>query len=574
MKKLLYALLLLFFLPSFANASVGVAYFYSDTCIMCDEIQPFVEELENSSNITLEKFKVTLSPFSPSANDSLFKNLSYAYASPRDVPMFFIANRWFYFGMEDSVEEKENEIRSFIAKMASQNIPPPVQNGKMLYPKPVSVLLFYNSSRKEKSEEIEKSLEENITFVRVDKIDVAERDNRSIFLKFGNETPLVVIGENSFPLSSYNLSSIIQEAKKYEDTGIDFPGEYKERRICIILFYRSTCPTCMRIKAELEALATLYPLDIKEYDTVEKKNQELLLEYGSAFNITRYHNTNIFIGNKYFYSETEFDELKEEIKKHLGSGLECPMKEEVKKDNLPSGVLLAVIVGGLLDGINPCAFATLIFFIAYLERARRDAILPIGFSFASGVYMAYLLILLGLLEFLNIVRHLVSFYLYVAIGIAALMLGIFSISDFFSVRRGKRAVLQLPMFLKRRRGRIIKRISEDKKITALVLIAIVSGFLIAALEFACTGQVALPVLAVIESSSPLRIIAFAYLLLYDFLFILPLLAILLLFYRGKTSTSLGKEHMGKYAYTKLVTGIFLIVLSFFMLNHVFGWILL
>ena len=107
MKKLLYALLLLFFLPSFANASVGVAYFYSDTCIMCDEIQPFVEELENSSNVTLEKFKVTLSPFSPSANDSLFKNLSYAYASPRDVPMFFIANRWFYFGIEDSVEEKE-----------------------------------------------------------------------------------------------------------------------------------------------------------------------------------------------------------------------------------------------------------------------------------------------------------------------------------------------------------------------------------------------------------------------------------------------------------------------------------
>jgi len=572
MRKIAYVLLLLLFIPSFAHASVGVAYFYSDNCIMCEEIQPFIEEMENSTNITLQKYKVTLSPFSPTQNDSLLKNMSYTYDSVRDVPMLYIANRWFYFGMGDDVEKKEEEIRAFIKKLQPYNIPPPIQNGVPVYPKPVSIIIFYNSSRAESISELESALEKNITFVRVDKINVAEKENRSIFARFGNETPLAVLGNSSFPLASYNISFIVQEAKKYEDIGLDFPEGYEEKSICIVLFYRSTCPTCMRIKAKLEALAALYPLEIKEYDTVDKKNQELLLEYGSAFNLTRYYNTNIFIGKRYFHSETEFDELEREIKRHLGSGLECPMTQEVKEENLLSGILLVVIIGGLLDGINPCAFATLIFFIAYLERARREAMLPIGLSFAAGVYVAYLLILMGLLEFLNVVRHLVSFYLYMVIGVSAMVLGLFSIGDFFSVRKGGKAVLQLPMFLKKRRGRIIKRISEDRKITALIIIAISSGFLIAALEFACTGQVALPVVTVIESSSPLRFVAFAYLLLYDFMFILPLLIILLLFHKGKSSAALGKEHMKKYAYTKLATGIFLMVLAFFMLNHVFGWI--
>jgi len=572
-RALVYALIPLFFIPAFAKADVRMAYFYSDDCQMCHEMEPFIEEIENYSFVEIEKYKVSRSPFQYKENNSLFENISYAYKSPMDIPVLFVANAWFYLGDEKKVEKQKEKILEIIEELKNYDVEYPIKDGKIIYPKPVSIILFYNSSKNEPVENIETTMEKNIKFLRMDKIDVSRKENESIFRKFnGNETPLIVIGEKSYPLSLYNLSYVVEEAKKYELLGIEFPPKYVEKKICIVFFYTSTCPSCMRMKARLEALSNIYPLDIKEYDTVEKKNRELLLEYGAAYNITRYHSANIFIGNKYFYSEVQFSELEKEIKSHLGSGIPCPSVGEVNKESLLSNILLFVIIGGLLDGINPCAFATIIFFIAYMERMRRNALLLVGLSFTIGIYISYLLIGLGLLEFLNVIRKFVSIYLDIAIGISALVIGAFNIMDFFAVRKGRTAVLQLPMFIKKRRGRIIGKIAEDRKVSILAIIAFSAGFAISALEFACTGQILLPVITVIESSSSLRIIAFIYLLIYNLMFVLPLLLILFLFHKGKSSATMGEEHMKKYAYTKLLIGIFLILLAFFMLNHVFGWI--
>jgi len=561
---------------SFAKADVNIAYFYSKDCLMCKEIEPFINEIENYSFVNVEKYEVTLYPYHPSKNDSLFDNLTYAYRCLHDVPIIFVANEWFYFGNRSDLEKEKEELLQTLEELKNYSIPSPIKGRKLVYPKPVCVLLFYNSSKNENVNSIIVALEENITYLRIDRLDISYSINKSLLEKLGgNETPLLYIGNESYPLSVYNISFIVKEAKKYERIGIDFPPLYEEKKICILLFYKSGCPSCLRVKAKLEALGTIYPLEIKEYDidinvdANNKKNIELLMKYYTKYNVTRSHNTNIFIGDKYFYSEIQLDEVEGEIKKWLGTGLSCPKSGEKINERMLSGILAVVIVGGLLDGINPCAFATLVFFIAYLERAKKKAVIPVGLSFAVGIYICYLMIGLGLLEALSIVRKAISLYLYMAIGIAAIILGFFSLFDFFAIRKGKKATFQLPLFIKKRRGRLIKKITEDKKIAILAFIAFATGFAISALEFACTGQVLIPVIATIQSSTSLWSIAFFYLLIYNLMFILPLFIILLLFYFGYSSAKIGKLHKKSYGYTKLLIGIFLLLLGIIMLHHVY-----
>jgi hypothetical protein len=63
-------------------------------------------------------------------------------------------------------------------------------------------------------------------------------------------------------------------------------------------------------------------------------------------------------------------------------------------------LLPLVITGGFIDGIHPCGFAVLLFFIAFLftlKRTRR-AIMGMGALYILGVFLAYFLIGLGILK--------------------------------------------------------------------------------------------------------------------------------------------------------------------------------
>ena len=555
-----------------ARADVTMAYFYADDCAVCDELQPFMEELDNLSYVTIESYKISSDPYRPNENDSLLADISYAYHSVDNIPVVFLANQWFYFGVEGQMELTKEKLLATVDELKEYEVESPIKDGKLQYPKPVSVLLVYNTSKHERVADAVSALEENISFVRIATLDIRYPENMSVFAHLPqSKTPVAFIGEQNYSLD--NISYLVESAAKYEKIGIDFPAAYEGKPICILFFYKSTCSSCLSVKAKLETLAGKYPLEITEYDIIESKNNDLLLAYYDSYNITRSHNTNIFIGDRYFYSESQLREVEKIIKAHLGTGLECPEAGEANAEKLLEGyTLLTVILGGLLDGINPCAFATLVFFIAYLERARKEAIIPIGLSFSAGIYICYLMIGIGLLEFMNVVRQTVSLYLYFGVGVMALILGVFSIVDFFSIRRGRAAVLQLPLFLKKRRGRIIRHITEDKKITVLALIALAVGFAISALEFACTGQVLIPVITVIQGATSLRAVAVLYLVIYTALFILPLLILLALFHVGYSSTRIGEMQKKSYGYAKLFIGIFLLSLGIIMLLYFFGFI--
>jgi cytochrome c biogenesis protein CcdA len=209
-----------------------------------------------------------------------------------------------------------------------------------------------------------------------------------------------------------------------------------------------------------------------------------------------------------------------------------------------------VAAAGLLDGVNPCAFTTLIFLLASLALAGRGRIeiLVIGAGFSLSVFVTYFLIGLGFLAALRaavavpIVSVILRWILVAVLaGCAAL-----SLYDYNLIRRGRPGdmILQLPMALKRR---IHASIRSRVRTAAIAASSLVLGFLVSVFEFACTGQVYVPTLAWLARTGD-RGRAIGLLLLYNTAFIVPLLVVFGASWAGVGSAglaSLFRAHAGK-----------------------------
>ena len=199
--------------------------------------------------------------------------------------------------------------------------------------------------------------------------------------------------------------------------------------------------------------------------------------------------------------------------------------------------LAPVILTGLADGVNPCAFAAMVLLVSVLSatgaaredaRARRRALLAGGGAFCAGVFATYYLAGMGL--FVS-ARRLEGFpaaeaVVFWAVWGLAILGGALSAADaavYFRTRDPERLRLKVPEALRRRMAPLMRsRFGAH----GLVLGGLAAGALIAILEGVCTGQMYLPIIQYMARTPGLRSNGAAWLALYNLLFVLPLLAIL------------------------------------------------
>lgn len=229
--------------------------------------------------------------------------------------------------------------------------------------------------------------------------------------------------------------------------------------------------------------------------------------------------------------------------------------------------VISVLAAGLLDGINPCAFTTLLFLLSALAVAGKQQreIFLIGIFYTIAVFTSYFTIGIGLFTGL---RKAYSFPViatviqWVLVGVLFVFAGL-SIYDYTLIKQGRHrdVKLQLPASFKKR---IHSSIRTGSKSAALILSALVLGFSVSLFELACTGQIYFPTIAYMVQ---IRKSATSYLLLgvYNIGFIIPLIAVFALAYAGISSEKLTKvfrEHVGK---VKLVTAVFFVFLAGIMI---------
>ena len=111
---------------------------------------------------------------------------------------------------------------------------------------------------------------------------------------------------------------------------------------------------------------------------------------------------------------------------------------------------------------------------------------------------------------------------------------------------------------------IVKRVEFRRK--NLIVGGLVAGILVTIFESVCTGQIYLPVLIMVaRTNTGASLKAWGYLLVYNTLFILPLVAVFFLFFAGTSINSLTLWSKRNVLPSKIMLGLFFIVLAIFLL---------
>ncbi len=302
------------------------------------------------------------------------------------------------------------------------------------------------------------------------------------------------------------------------------------------IFLKPGCKECERGYQIIRALKKRYPfIKVKEYDSENPEHRLLLERFCAATNVPEEERLlvpAIFVGDTAFIGEkVRFRDVEARLRKHPIWTLELPPVSEAKKSVLERfrkfGVL-TVILAGLADGINPCAFATLVFFIAYLLFMGREKkkIVLMSVSFITGVFIAYFSIGVGAYQLLEVLHRvkILKTIINLFFGVASLVLAFLSARDAYlcKVGRHREMLLQLSDPVKRKIHSDIKKFSTT---SGIIVGSFLAGVFISLLELACTGQVYLPTISLVASMGKSRIKALSLLFLYNLMFILPLVII-------------------------------------------------
>ncbi len=325
-------------------------------------------------------------------------------------------------------------------------------------------------------------------------------------------------------------------------------------------FYQTGCKECDRAETDMVYLQSKYPqLIIEEFNIFA---EAALAEWmANRVGVEKNFNTPaLFIGDYAWIDESEFtpDLIDPVLQELTAEGSPAFWKDYNPEegnnaliDRFERMGWLAVVLAGLVDGLNPCACATIIFFVSYLSLSGKKGkeILITGASFTVGVFIAYLLVGLGFYKVLDLISgftSVISKVVYIFTAVLCLVLAVLSIRDYIKVRKGDLSdmALKLPEPL---RKRINQTVREGRKASSYVLGAFVTGLLISLLELACTGQIYLPVIISMSSVPEMRGQALLYLVLYNVMFIVPLIVVFILAYYGTSSkqfTDFLRKHAG------------------------------
>lgn len=359
---------------------------------------------------------------------------------------------------------------------------------------------------------------------------------------------------------------------------LNCPPHPTKEKIEVSFYYEKGNAECLRVQKLLEILATSSGnISLEFRDISLPSNKELLSMLVEIYKglgqdekvPAVFFENRLFIGyediynNFYIPISTELE--RENPKTIVEKFFKFLRRLKIYIISSSGRVLGATVVtAGLIDGINPCAISILIFLIFSLSRLKsnRTQTFILGTSFIIGVFIAYLLIGLGLLR-LVISPLFISIYnwMFIIMGILAFIIGGLSILDFYYIKKGdtRKITLQLPLRYKKLSHSVIRNTS----LTSLFVIFWI-GILMSLIEFPCSGQVYLPTVTLI--GNPINNIKpFLLLLLYNLMFVLPLIAIVIASTLWLSSEKISIFVSKNLALTKLLTASFFFLIGIYML---------
>ncbi len=218
---------------------------------------------------------------------------------------------------------------------------------------------------------------------------------------------------------------------------------------------------------------------------------------------------------------------------------------------------LSIVLGAAaIDSINPCAIGVLILMVSVVlgQGGSPARLLKVGGAYIFAIFATYLIAGLGLIYFFSSIPIVLAEYLSIAVGLLVIFAGILEVKDFFWY--GKGFSLQIP---KKYADKIHDWSTSSRSVWSVMLL----GAFVAAVELPCTGAPYLAILTILRID--FTIWAFLLMVLYNVVFVLPLIIILIMVASGTKISTVSKWKEDSKGNMRLAMGLMFVAL---------GWILI
>ncbi len=295
-------------------------------------------------------------------------------------------------------------------------------------------------------------------------------------------------------------------------------------------FYGDGCSHCESIKPFVTDIESRYSyLQLEQLEVYHNStNRDRFFQIARQLGIVSPGVPTIIIGNHALVGE---DEIRNQLESTIrGQELLAENATATEAQTGGNGTVTAsancpgtfttltiplVIFCAAIDSINPCAFSVLIILLlSIIALQSRRQVLMVGITYIAAVFCLYFLSGIGILSFVHVSG--ISSLIATVAAVIAIILGLVNIVDAAWKKEG--FILAIPESKKPVIERYIK--------TATLPAAFVLGVLVGIFELPCTGGIYLAILSLMSNTLTLYQ-GIPYLLLYNFIFILPLILILL-----------------------------------------------
>ena len=341
-----------------------------------------------------------------------------------------------------------------------------------------------------------------------------------------------------------------------------------QEKTCVYFFYGDGCQYCAKIEPMIDGLTSRsnFQVEIYKFEIYNNRSNLVLLnQLFDNYNITEKDRgiPVIFIGSHYIIGDKAISEnLDSSLAENLNA--DCPSLTSCivgangttsstssieKSGSLP---LLTVIGAALVDSINPCAIAVLLILIgSLLATGNKKRAIKAGIAFTLSIYIAYFLFGLGLFSAIQISG--LSYWFYKIIGVLAIIIGLANLKDFFWYGGGG-FVMEIPRKWRPKLKDMLGKVTSP-------LGAFLIGFVVCLFELPCTGGPYFVILGLLANKMTM-LASIPILLLYNFVFVLPLIVITLLIYSGFANVENTTKWKDKnLRVLHLVAGLIMLVLG-------------
>ncbi len=350
-------------------------------------------------------------------------------------------------------------------------------------------------------------------------------------------------------------------------------GSGEENTVDLYFFYGQGCSHCAQAEAYLSEAGEKYSqLNIIEKEVYfDDENRELFISMANSYGEEIQGVPTIFLNGKMFvgYSDSIISSLEEEIERCIEELCSSPLEYEensetvtIQGDSSPVDdptqtelkntiTVPAVLLAAAVDAINPCAFAVLIILLTTIlaTKSKRRALLA-GIAFTTSIFISYVLMGVGLYSAIN-ASGLTHWFYGIVAGLA-IIIGLFNLKDYFWY--GKWFITEVPMSW---RPKLKSLISGVTSVPGAFLI----GFAVSLFLLPCTSGPYIIILGLLAETTTANF-ALLLLLLYNFVFILPMLIITFAIYFGFTTTEKAEKwRQSKLKHLHLIAGIILMLLG-------------